>query len=171
MYNYLKLCPLRRKVRYSLFSSQKCSSSKRSSDREEVTKEGDFTLNDDEEEEDDELEEWDGDGTWANDGDDGEGDIKDESAAYLEFLHEEVSIAPDLTRRLLLTKGGLQAQKLGAGSNDDDDGLEEESLLETPLDRVEPYGLFKSTLFSKSTTPSHPETSEPTEPPVTFFFF
>jgi importin-7 len=45
----------------------------------------------------------------------------------------------------------VKAQKFDAGNNDDDDdGMEEESLLETPLDRVEPYGLFKSTLFSKS---------------------
>ncbi len=28
---------------------------------------------------------------WTNDGDEGEGDVKDESAAYLEFLNEEVS--------------------------------------------------------------------------------
>lgn len=49
-----------------------------------------------------------------------------------------------------LTKLNLQAQKFGAGSNDDDDDLEEESLLETPLDRVEPYGLFKGTLMSKT---------------------
>lgn len=96
--------------------------------REEVTKEGDFTLNDEEDEEDDEQEEWDGEAAWANDGDDGEGDVKDESAAYLEFLNEE-------------------AQKFTAASNDDDDELEEESLLETPLDHVEPYGLFKSTLL------------------------
>lgn len=34
-------------------------------------------------------------------------------------------------------------------SSDDDEELEEESLLETPLDRVEPYGLFKKALMSK----------------------
>ena len=33
---------------------------------------------------------------------------------------------------------------------DEDDDLEEESLLETPLDKVEPYGYFKDTLLSKS---------------------
>lgn len=45
----------------------------------------------------------------------------------------------------------MKAQKFGAGSNDDDDdGLEEESLLETPLDHIEPYGLFKSTLLRKT---------------------
>lgn len=61
------------------------------SDREEATKEGDFTLNDDDDgDEDDEQEEWDGDAeTWTNEGDDAE-DVKDEGAAYLEFLTEEV---------------------------------------------------------------------------------
>ena len=59
-------------------------------DREEATKEGDFTLNEDDDE-DDEQEEWEGDVAWTNDGDEGEGDVKDESAAYLEFLKEEVS--------------------------------------------------------------------------------
>ncbi|KAL9042584.1 MAG: hypothetical protein Q9214_003732 [Letrouitia sp. 1 TL-2023] len=92
--------------------------------REEATKEGDFTLNEDEDEEDQEA--WDNDATYDND--DAEGDVKDESAAYLEFLNEE-------------------AQKFGALSDDDEDELEEESLLETPLDRVEPYGMFKHTLM------------------------
>lgn len=60
-------------------------------DREEATKEGDFTLNDDDDEdnEDEDQEEWDGE-TWTNEGEDAE-DVKDESAAYLEFLKEEVS--------------------------------------------------------------------------------
>ena len=60
------------------------------SDREEATKEDDFTLNEDYDDQDDEQEEWDRDIAWTNDGDDGEGDVKDESAAYLEFLEEEV---------------------------------------------------------------------------------
>ncbi|KAI4283002.1 MAG: hypothetical protein L6R38_002486 [Xanthoria sp. 2 TBL-2021] len=101
--------------------------------REEVTKESDFTLNDDDEEDnDDEAVEWENDdATWTNEdnGDDAEGDVKDEGAAYLDFLNEE-------------------AQKFGAVSADDDDELEEESLLETPLDRVEPYALFKNALMS-----------------------
>ena len=60
-------------------------------DREEATKEGDFTLNEDDDE-DDEQEEWEGDAAaWTNDADEAEGDVKDESAAYLEFLSEEVS--------------------------------------------------------------------------------
>lgn len=45
-------------------------------------------------------------------------------------------------------KGGKQSEKFGAAQDDSDDELEEESLLETPLDKVEPYGLFKATLFS-----------------------
>ncbi|KAL8656930.1 MAG: hypothetical protein Q9226_002436 [Calogaya cf. arnoldii] len=101
--------------------------------REDVTKESDFTVNDDDEEDDDEAVEWENDdATWTNDdnSEDAEGDVKDESAAYLDFLNEE-------------------AQKFGAVSaDDDDDELEEESLLETPLDRVEPYALFKNALMS-----------------------
>jgi hypothetical protein len=31
--------------------------------------------------------------------------------------------------------------------DEDDDELEEESLLETPLDKVEPYGMFKHALL------------------------
>ncbi|KAI4290501.1 MAG: hypothetical protein L6R35_000225 [Caloplaca aegaea] len=98
--------------------------------REEVTKEADVTPNDEDDE--DEQEEWENDATWTNDvdgdGDDAEGDVRDESAAYLEFLNEE-------------------AQKFGAATDTDDDELEEESLLETPLDTVEPYGMFKHALF------------------------
>ena len=55
--------------------------------REAATREGDFQLNDDDEEEEESTEEWDGDG--AENDNDAE-DVKDESAAYLEFLTEEV---------------------------------------------------------------------------------
>ena len=44
----------------------------------------------------------------------------------------------------------LQAQKFSANTEHEEDELEEESLLESPLDKVEPYGYFKETLFSKS---------------------
>ena len=43
-----------------------------------------------------------------------------------------------------------QAQKFGQLAEDDDDEeLDEDSLLETPLDKVEPYGLFKDSLLSE----------------------
>lgn len=97
-------------------------------DREEAKKEEDFNLSNDYD--DDEEEEWEADADWNNDQEEAE-DVKDESAAYLEFLNEE-------------------AQKFTAISDEDDDELEEESLLETPLDKVEPYLMFKDSLFSKS---------------------
>ncbi|KAF3484232.1 karyopherin [Arthroderma uncinatum] len=60
----------------------------------------------------------------------GEGDITDESSAYIEFLHQE-------------------ALKIGHVPDDDDeDDLYEASLLESPLDKVEPYSLFKNVLMS-----------------------
>ena len=43
----------------------------------------------------------------------------------------------------------LQASKYSAMTGENDDDLEEESLLETPLDHVEPYGLLKGGLMSK----------------------
>ena len=44
-----------------------------------------------------------------------------------------------------------QAQKFGAlADSDDDDVLDEDSLLETPLDKVEPYGMFRDSLISKT---------------------
>ncbi|KAF2396245.1 ARM repeat-containing protein [Trichodelitschia bisporula] len=93
--------------------------------REEATKEENFDLSTDYEEEDDE--EWDHPGEWENENDETE-DVKDESTAYLEFLNEE-------------------AQKFQNLQDDDGQELEEESLLETPLDKVEPYGLLKTVLL------------------------
>ncbi|KAI1613393.1 armadillo-type protein [Exophiala viscosa] len=59
---------------------------------------------------------------------DTKGDIKDESQAYLDFLSEE-------------------AKKFGALADDDDDSiLDEDSLLESPLDKFDPYGTFKESL-------------------------
>jgi hypothetical protein len=44
--------------------------------------------------------------------------------------------------------GKKQAQKFGALSDlDDDDDFAEESLFETPLDKVEPYALFRDALL------------------------
>lgn len=57
-----------------------------------------------------------------------------------------IPISLSLSLWLLLTV--FQAQKFGSFADDDDDELDEESLLETPLDKVEPYGLFKHVLLS-----------------------
>ena len=43
----------------------------------------------------------------------------------------------------------LQAQKFSAITGEDDDDLEEESLLETPLDDFEPYSVVKLSLLRK----------------------
>ncbi|KAK5168595.1 hypothetical protein LTR04_006231 [Oleoguttula sp. CCFEE 6159] len=99
--------------------------------REEATKEDDFGLSGDYE--DDEEEEWEGEVDWTQEADEVE-DVKDESAAYLQFLNEEAT-------------DNSQAQKFTALGDDEDDELEEESLLETPLDKVEPYGLFRDALL------------------------
>ncbi|OQE27929.1 hypothetical protein PENFLA_c005G07235 [Penicillium flavigenum] len=99
--------------------------------REDATRESDFTL-DDEDDEDDEDNDWDGDVEWDENEVEAaleEDDVVDESAAYLDFLNQE-------------------AQKFGSYADDDDDDMDEESLLETPLDKVEPYGMFKHVLLS-----------------------
>ncbi|KAJ5804964.1 hypothetical protein N7474_010851 [Penicillium riverlandense] len=97
--------------------------------REDATRESDFTLEDDDE--DDEDNDWDGEVEWNEDEAEEavDGDVADESAAYLEFLNQE-------------------AAKFGSFADDDDDDLDEESLLETPLDKVEPYGMFKHVLLN-----------------------
>ncbi|RAL68633.1 hypothetical protein DID88_007346 [Monilinia fructigena] len=98
--------------------------------REEALKD-DFPV-DGESYDDDEDDEWAGDdNAWGEEGDeaDEESDIKDESSAYLEFLSEEASKFNNLE------------------DHDSDDELGEESLLETPLDKVEPYQLFKNALM------------------------
>jgi hypothetical protein len=75
-------------------------------------------------------------------------DGKDESSAYLEFLNEEACPHPNSTLYILMLTL-TQAQKFGNLENDSDDELGEESLLETPLDKVEPYQLFRNALLSK----------------------
>lgn len=37
--------------------------------------------------------------------------------------------------------------------DDDEDDLDEASLLESPLDKIEPYGLFKNVLMSMYSSP------------------
>jgi len=59
-------------------------------------------------------------------------DVPDEGAAYMEFLNTEA-----------------QARVAAGFSYDDDvdEALEEETLLETPLDLIEPYQLFRGALL------------------------
>ncbi|OBT65407.1 hypothetical protein VE03_06106 [Pseudogymnoascus sp. 23342-1-I1] len=103
--------------------------------REEALKDdyplADGAYSDDEEEED---VEWGGEDTaWAEEAEEEEdAEGKDESSAYLDFLNEE-------------------AQKFGNLDDESDDELGEESLLETPLDKVEPYGLFRDALMKLQT--------------------
>ncbi|KAF2748212.1 ARM repeat-containing protein [Sporormia fimetaria CBS 119925] len=92
--------------------------------REEAKKEENYDFGEYDDEDDEEWEQQDTE--WSNEPEELE-DIKDESQAYLEFLNEE-------------------AQKFNVGDDDDDD-LEEEGLLETPLDKIEPYSMFKHALF------------------------
>ncbi|KAK1830277.1 armadillo-type protein [Podospora conica] len=84
---------------------------------------------------DEEEDEWNEDDGWSAEGEqEGDtGDVKDESTAYLEFLNDE-------------------AQKLGGAGGDEleysDDELGEDSvLLESPLDKIDPYIVFKTSLM------------------------
>lgn len=104
--------------------------------REEATKEDDFGLTGDYEDE--EEDDWEGEVDWTNEEVDEGEDVKDESATYLEFLSQQAS----------------KFSAIGGEDDDDDDELEEESLLETPLDKVEPYGLFKNALFREFPNPT-----------------
>lgn len=121
----------------------------RSTDREEIQKDG-LALDDTYESESDN--EWEGGAAWSAEADDGlspfvyqecglnpcvpadEVDIPDESNAYMDFLNSEAQ-----------SRGG------GLPNNwaDDDDELEEETLLETPLDLIEPYTLFRGALLGE----------------------
>ena len=118
--------------------------------REEATKEENFDLTQDYDDEDEE--EWEGDVDWENENDEAE-DVKDESTAYLEFLNEEECKLRMASYRILTPD--VQAQKFSHFQDDDDQELEEESLLETPLDKVEPYGMFKTALLRKSIPSTH----------------
>lgn len=116
--------------------------------REEATNENNYDVSgDDYEDEDDE--EWENQADWEAENDEVE-ELKDESAAYLEFLSEEVRSTNGLCHIELCTNCMMiQAQKFNVGDDDDDIELEEESLLETPLDKIEPYSLFKSAIISE----------------------
>ncbi|KKY22710.1 putative nonsense-mediated mrna decay protein [Phaeomoniella chlamydospora] len=100
--------------------------------REEAARANDLgDVNDDYADGDDSEDDWTGaDVEWTGEEETAEeGDVKDESAAYLEFLNKE-------------------AQKFGQlADDDDDDDLDEDSLLESPLDKIEPYLLFRDSLL------------------------
>ncbi|KAK4493904.1 hypothetical protein PRZ48_015089 [Zasmidium cellare] len=100
--------------------------------REEAQREEDFGLSGDYDDDEEEDAEWEAE-DWEAEETEETTDIKDESTAYLDFLSQ-------------------QASKFNAavGEDEGDDELEEESLLETPLDSMEPYGLFKETLSNMS---------------------
>ncbi|OWP04197.1 hypothetical protein B2J93_678 [Marssonina coronariae] len=126
--DFFRLCQQLQKVCPELFNQDLDNNN--ISDREEALKD-DYPLNGDAYENEEE-DEWAGDdNAWddENEGGHDEGEAKDESTAYLEFLNEE-------------------AQKFqNLDDVDSDDELGEESLLETPLDKVEPYQLFRDALL------------------------
>ncbi|KOS22329.1 putative importin [Escovopsis weberi] len=95
--------------------------------RDDFTMSADYDYAD-EDEWDEKDAEWNGEEEFVGEEEQSEG--KDESAAYLEFLNEE-------------------AQKFGHVVDDaDEDELGEDSvLLESPLDKIEPYQLFRATLI------------------------
>ncbi|KAK2738365.1 hypothetical protein FQN55_000573 [Onygenales sp. PD_40] len=100
--------------------------------REEATKEVDLSYSDEYDDDDaDSANDWDGEVEWtAQDNADGpEGDLDDESLSYVEFLNQE-------------------AMKYANMPGEDEDGLDEESLLDSPLDKVEPYSMFKTVLMN-----------------------
>lgn len=109
--------------------------------REEAKHDENFDFADQYEDED---EEWEQENDWTNEGDETE-DIKDESQAYLEFLNEEVCKPHRHCMIQMLISH--QAQKFNVGADDSDDELEEEGILESPLDKIEPYSMFKHALF------------------------
>ncbi|KAF3939642.1 Importin-7 [Dactylella cylindrospora] len=77
--------------------------------------------------------EWDGEtGEWEENETGEDKDVHDEeSAAYMEFLSQEAQ--------------RFNSQSYGV---EDDEELEEESLLETPLDNIEPYQVFRDAFIS-----------------------
>lgn len=72
--------------------------------------------------------------------------MTDESAAYLQFLDQEVGFILSKTVSAI-AHISFQAKKFSSIPDDDHEDLSEESLLETPLDKVEPYTMFKHVLM------------------------
>jgi len=121
-----------------------------STERDEILKD-DFPLDGSAYDDLDDEEDWAGDDTeWNEENEpEEESDAKDESTAYLEFLNEEASNAHPLEGSRTNWQKAQKFQNLE--DHDSDDELGEESLLETPLDKIEPYQLFRDALLSKLT--------------------
>ncbi|EDN04505.1 conserved hypothetical protein [Histoplasma mississippiense (nom. inval.)] len=98
--------------------------------REEATSNVDLSYYE-RDDDDDSNNDWSGEVEWtAQDEDEGpDGDLDDESQSYVEFLNQE-------------------AMKYSAMPGNEDDDLDEKSLLESPLDKIEPYSLFKNVLMN-----------------------
>ncbi|RPB23500.1 ARM repeat-containing protein [Terfezia boudieri ATCC MYA-4762] len=94
--------------------------------REEVSKEG--LLEDDFQS--DDGNEWEAGAEW-NDEEKDETDIPDEATGYLEFLNSESAKLKETI-------------DFDDDDDDDEEELEEESILESPLDSIEPYILFRN---------------------------
>ena len=56
---------------------------------------------------------------------------------------------------------GLQEAKSKVNNQEEEEELEEESMLETPLDKIEPYTIFKNSLLGECTVLPIPNSSKP----------
>lgn len=75
-------------------------------------------------------------------------EAKDESTAYLEFLNEEVGLFLRIFTETMLING--QAAKFSRSIEDSDEvEMGEDNFLDSPLDKIEPYQLFKATMLRK----------------------
>jgi importin-7 len=127
-------------------------------DREEALKD-DFHLEGGTYGYDDEDEEWnEEEASWdATEGDREEevADVKDEGTAYLEFLQEEVRALHKVLHVTEITDSRSPAKSAKYGNAAEGEYSEEELgedsvLLESPLDQIDPYTTFRTTLMSKS---------------------
>ena len=110
-------------------------------DREESTKGEDYALSTEYEEEN--GDDWEGEPDWNDDEDEGE-TVKDENTALLDYWGEEVN---GLEALLYVYNNEYQAKRM---PEEVDDELEEEGVLDSPLDKLEPYGMFKNALMRMS---------------------
>lgn len=93
---------------------------------------------------------WSGEDTSAIEPQEAASTVKDESAAYLEFLNDEVRHGSDKMKPVYFADQDQQAAKFSRALGEEDEGdLGEDNFLDSPLDKVEPYQLFKSVMISK----------------------